>query len=47
MNEANLQQTTAPALQAPYSQGGLTFSRRFSTEGKSPYDDVQWSVVRP
>src|SRR5580704_16567231 len=41
MNEANLQ-TTAPALQAPYSQGGLTFSRRFSTEGKSPYDDVQW-----
>ncbi len=41
MNEANLQ-TTAAALQAPYSQGGLTFSRRFSTEGKSPYDDVQW-----
>ncbi|HEV2487411.1 MAG TPA: vitamin B12-dependent ribonucleotide reductase [Terracidiphilus sp.] len=42
MNEANLQQTTAATLQAPYSQGGLTFSRRFSTEGKSPYDDVQW-----
>src|SRR5579863_2120402 len=42
MNEANLQQTTAPALQAPYSQGGLTFSRRFSTEGKSPYDEIQW-----
>ena len=41
MSEANLQ-TTAAALQAPYSQGGLTFSRRFSTEGKSPYDDVQW-----
>jgi ribonucleoside-diphosphate reductase alpha chain len=41
MNEANLQ-TTAAALQAPYSQGGLTFSRRFSTEGVSPYDDVQW-----
>src|SRR5271166_2106977 len=41
MNEANLQ-TSAAALQAPYSQGGLTFSRRFSTEGVSPYDDVQW-----
>ena len=41
MNEANLQ-TTAAALQAPYSQGGLTFSRRFSTEGVSPYDEVQW-----
>ncbi len=41
MSEANLQ-TTAAALQAPYSQGGLTFSRRFSTEGISPYDDVQW-----
>ncbi len=41
MNEANLQ-TTAAAPQAPYSQGGLTFSRRFSTEGESPYDDVQW-----
>src|SRR5579859_4657619 len=42
MNEANLQQTTAAALQVPYSQGGQTFSRRFSTQGKSPYDDVQW-----
>ena len=41
MNEANLQ-TTAATLQTPYSQGGLTFSRRFSTEGVSPYDDVQW-----
>ena len=41
MNEANLQ-TSASALQASYSQGGLTFSRRFSTEGVSPYDEVQW-----
>jgi ribonucleoside-diphosphate reductase alpha chain len=41
MNEANLQ-TTAAALDAPYSQGGLTFSRRFSKEGVSPYDEVQW-----
>src|ERR1700751_1405987 len=41
MSEANLQ-TTAAALQAPYGRGGLLFSRRFSTEGVSPYDDVQW-----
>ncbi len=41
MNEANLQ-TSAAALQASYSQGGLSFSRRFSTEGVSPYDEVQW-----
>jgi ribonucleoside-diphosphate reductase alpha chain len=41
MNEANLQ-TSAAALQANYSQGGLSFSRRFSTEGVSPYDEVQW-----
>ncbi len=41
MNEANLQ-SSAASLQAPYSQGGLTFTRRFSVEGVSPYDDVQW-----
>ncbi len=41
MNEANLQ-TSAAALQTSYSQGGLSFSRRFSTEGVSPYDEVQW-----
>jgi ribonucleoside-diphosphate reductase alpha chain len=41
MNEAHLQ-TTDAALQAPYNQGGLTFSRRFSTEGVSPYDEVKW-----
>ena len=29
-------------LQTSYSQGGLSFSRRFSTEGVSPYDEVQW-----
>ena len=42
MSEAHLQTTAAAALQTPYSQGGLTFSRRFSTEGVSPYDEVQW-----
>src|ERR1017187_4696519 len=41
MNEVNLQ-TSAADLQAPYNQGGLTLSRRFSTPGVSPYDDVQW-----
>jgi len=41
MNETNLQ-TSAASLQAPYTQGGLTFARRFSAEGVSPYDDVQW-----
>ena len=41
MNEANLQTSTA-ALQTPYTQSGLVFARRFSTEGVSPYDEVQW-----
>jgi ribonucleoside-diphosphate reductase alpha chain len=42
MNEAHLQTTTDAALQTPKIQGGLTFSRRFSTEGVSPYDEVKW-----
>jgi len=41
MNEAHIQ-TDPVALQTPYSQKGLAFSRRFSTEGVSPYDEVQW-----
>ncbi len=41
MNEVNLQ-TSAADLQAQYNQSGLTFARRFSTEGVSPYDEVQW-----
>ncbi len=41
MNEANLQ-TSAASLQAPYSQSGLTITRRFSNEAVSPYDEVQW-----
>ena len=41
MNEAELQ-ISAASLQASNSQGGLSFSRRFSTEGVSPYDEVQW-----
>jgi ribonucleoside-diphosphate reductase alpha chain len=41
MNEAHLQTSTA-SPQTPYTQGGLSFTRRFSTEGVSPYDEVEW-----
>jgi len=41
MNESNFQTSTA-TLQTPYTQRGLVFARRFSTEGVSPYDEVQW-----
>ena len=41
MNEAQLKTSTA-ALQTPSGQHGLTFSRWFSWEGISPYDQVQW-----
>jgi len=41
MNEAYLQGATT-AQQAPYTQKGLKFTRRFSAEGVSPYDAVQW-----
>jgi ribonucleoside-diphosphate reductase alpha chain len=42
MNEAQLQTSTAAFLSAPRTQQGLTFTRRFSTEGVSPYDEIQW-----
>ncbi len=45
MNEAQLQTPSAitAATQAPATRReGLTFSRRFSREGVSPYDEVQW-----
>ncbi len=41
MNEAQLHTSAAP-LQAPQGQGGLTFARRFSRDGASAYDEVQW-----
>jgi ribonucleoside-diphosphate reductase alpha chain len=41
MNEAQLQ-TSTPPPQTPYTQRGLMFSRRFSKEGVSPYDELQW-----
>jgi ribonucleoside-diphosphate reductase alpha chain len=44
MNEAQLHTSlhTSAASSAGYSRGGLTFSRRFSTPGTSPYDEMQW-----
>jgi ribonucleoside-diphosphate reductase alpha chain len=41
MNEANLQ-TSVASQQTADTLNGLTFSRRFSTEGVSPYDQFQW-----
>ncbi|MDR3752227.1 MAG: vitamin B12-dependent ribonucleotide reductase [Terracidiphilus sp.] len=42
MNEAQLQTSTAAFLSTARTQQGLTFTRRFSTEGVSPYDELQW-----
>jgi len=43
MNEAQLQTSSAPFQVAPpSSEQGLTFSRRFSSEGVSPYAEVEW-----
>src|ERR1017187_1459818 len=42
MNEAQIHSSTA--LQTPNAQRGLIFTRRFSTEGVSPYDEVQWEL---
>ena len=39
MNEAQVQ---SPIAQTPYTQRGLIFTRRFSREGVSPYDEVKW-----
>ncbi|MGA2808942.1 MAG: vitamin B12-dependent ribonucleotide reductase [Terracidiphilus sp.] len=33
---------TSAALQTPYTQRGLIFTRRFTAEGVSPYDETQW-----
>ena len=41
MNEANLQTSTAAYPTTTRTQG-LTFSRRFSKEGVSPYDEMAW-----
>src|SRR6185312_5440589 len=41
MSEAQLK-TSATALHTTSAARGLTFSRWFSTEGISPYDELQW-----
>jgi ribonucleoside-diphosphate reductase alpha chain len=41
MNEAYLHTSTSEAT-TPYTQKGLTFTRRFSRDGVSPYNEVQW-----
>jgi len=42
MNEAQLQTSSAAFPTTPHTQQGLTFARRFSKEGVSPYDELQW-----
>ncbi len=42
MNEAQLQTSTAAFPSTLRPQRGLTFTRRFSTEGLSPYDEIEW-----
>ncbi len=42
MNEAQLQTSSAAFQASPRTQQGLTFARRFSREGVSPYEEVQW-----
>ncbi len=41
MNELQYQISTATP-QASHTQQGLIFTRRFTTEGVSPYDELQW-----
>jgi ribonucleoside-diphosphate reductase alpha chain len=41
MSEIHLQSATVPS-QATYLHRGLTFTRRFTRDGISPYDEVQW-----
>ena len=42
MNDVQLQASTAAFQATLRNQQGLTFTRRFSTEGVSPYDEMQW-----
>jgi ribonucleoside-diphosphate reductase alpha chain len=43
MNEVQLQ-SSSTAQQTPQTQRGLIFTRRFTTEGVSPYDEVRWEL---
>ena len=42
MNEAQLQTSSAAFQANARTQQGLTFVRRFSKEGVSPYDELEW-----
>ena len=42
MNEAQIQTSSAAVHANPQTREGLTFARRFSREGVSPYDEMQW-----
>jgi ribonucleoside-diphosphate reductase alpha chain len=42
MNEAQLQTSSAAFQSATQPREGLTFARKFSREGVSPYDEMQW-----
>ena len=41
MNEVQFQSTATVSQNSP-TQRGLIFTRRFTTEGVSPYDEIQW-----
>jgi ribonucleoside-diphosphate reductase alpha chain len=43
MNEVHLD-ISAASLRTPQTERGLTFSRRFSKPGVSPYDELQWEL---
>jgi len=42
MNEAQVQTSSAAFQSNPQNRQGLTFARRFSREGISPYDELTW-----
>ena len=42
MNEAHIADFQPPPFRPRTRREGLTFTRRFSQEGVSPYDEVQW-----
>src|ERR1017187_9520706 len=45
MNDPQLQSATTTqqsTQQSTQAQRGLIFTRRFTTEGVSPYDEIQW-----
>jgi ribonucleoside-diphosphate reductase alpha chain len=42
MSEAQLQTSSAALHASQQTREGLTFARRFSHEGVSPYDEMQW-----